>query len=267
MTGSQPEEQFDALRKQLENQRLPQALLLCGSSRNENLWQFAIQVASLFFCEAPIKGCGECIPCRQVQKDEHRHVQAWPEDGLIKSEAVLAMAEHLEVRVDTYNSSFARRVVVVSQAENLTTASANKLLKLLEEPPDSAQLIFTSARTQSIPKTLLSRMAKWRLKFPLSEVSEDESLGNLVKVALTAENSGAFLTAVNGFGPFTRVNWQDFLFAMEVELNKLYKTMPKADFQVVAGRRNLLRQVKQAANQNIHINKKLILETIFHLDH
>jgi DNA polymerase-3 subunit delta' len=50
-----------------------------------------------------------------------------------------------------------RRVVIISEADEMTTEAANAFLKTLEEPHDEITLILTTARHDSLPQTILSR--------------------------------------------------------------------------------------------------------------
>jgi DNA polymerase III subunit delta' len=55
------------------------------------------------------------------------------------------------------------RVVIVWLAEHMNTASANKLLKVLEEPPERTVFLFTSDSTENMLATILSRVQTHRL--------------------------------------------------------------------------------------------------------
>lgn len=61
-----------------------------------------------------------------------------------------------------------RRVVVVDDAERMTEAAQNALLKALEEPNSSSVLILVTARTGMLRDTVVSRM----FRVPFSVVSE-----------------------------------------------------------------------------------------------
>ncbi len=50
-----------------------------------------------------------------------------------------------------------RRVVIISEADEMTTEAANAFLKTLEEPHDDITLILTTARHDSLPQTIVSR--------------------------------------------------------------------------------------------------------------
>src|SRR6185312_10600401 len=55
------------------------------------------------------------------------------------------------------------RVAIVDGAEDLNQASANALLKILEEPPTRAMLLLTCAAPGRLPATIRSRCRRLRL--------------------------------------------------------------------------------------------------------
>lgn len=50
-----------------------------------------------------------------------------------------------------------RRIAIIEEADRLSLEAANALLKLLEEPPESACLILTTARPSALLPTIISR--------------------------------------------------------------------------------------------------------------
>ncbi len=83
--------------------------------------------------------------------------------GLIKIDAVRA------VRRAVYDTalSAAGRVVLVYGAEKLNAASANALLKVIEEPPEHVLFIFTATSEAAVLATIRSRCSIYTLS-PLS---------------------------------------------------------------------------------------------------
>lgn len=70
------------------------------------------------------------------------------------------------------------RFLIVNFAEKLNIASANSLLKIVEEPPQKAKVIFLSSNLEKIPPTLRSRLQKVFL--PL--LSEEELKNKLKEI-------------------------------------------------------------------------------------
>jgi DNA polymerase-3 subunit delta' len=88
------------------------------------------------------------------------------------------------------------RVVVVDGAEELNQASANALLKLLEEPPPRAILLLVCAAPGRLLPTIRSRCRRLRLT-PLA----DETMGQLLAQylpQLAANDRGRLITLAEG---------------------------------------------------------------------
>jgi DNA polymerase III subunit delta' len=100
-------------------------------------------------------GCGECRDCRLALGDRHPN-------------AFLVEPEGRDIHVDTVRDEVwhpayrtapepGRKVFLIREADRLSPAAADTLLKVLEEPPADAVLILMSARAHELPETVLSR--------------------------------------------------------------------------------------------------------------
>jgi DNA polymerase III subunit delta' len=88
------------------------------------------------------------------------------------------------------------RVAIVDGAEDLNQASANALLKILEEPPPRAILLLTCSAPGRLPATIRSRCRRLRLS-PLA----DEPMGRLMAdylPNLSDDERGRLLTLAEG---------------------------------------------------------------------
>lgn len=138
----------------------------------------ALEVAKCFACtepagEAPFFRCDRCSACSRVDQNNHsdilvidRSLQAAllkekPESQTaIKIESI----RHLDKFLSFKPLEGRRRVVIVDEAHRMTGESANALLKLLEEPPNNAQLILIAFNEHTVPSTILSRCAIVRFR-------------------------------------------------------------------------------------------------------
>jgi len=100
-------------------------------------------------------GCGECRDCRLAEQDHH------PNEFLIEPEG---RDIHVDtIRTEVWQPAFrtapepGRKVFVIREADRLSPAAADTLLKVLEEPPADAVLLLLSARAHELPETILSR--------------------------------------------------------------------------------------------------------------
>jgi DNA polymerase III subunit delta' len=103
----------------------------------------------------PNEGCGECRDCRLTLKDQH------PNEFLVEPEG-------RDIHVDTVRDEVChpasrtapepgRKVFVIREADRLSPAAADTLLKVLEEPPADAVFLLMSARAHELPDTVRSR--------------------------------------------------------------------------------------------------------------
>jgi DNA polymerase-3 subunit delta' len=103
----------------------------------------------------PDGGCGACRDCRLALEDHH------PNEFVVEPEG-------RDIHVDTIREEIwhpayrtapepGRKVFVIREADRLSPAAADTLLKVLEEPPADAVLLLMSARAHELPETVLSR--------------------------------------------------------------------------------------------------------------
>lgn len=171
--------------------RLPHALLLHGP-RGTGKTAFAERFAQALLCETPQTNgyaCGHCPSCTwflQYSHPDYRRVR--PEaldeeageegegEGDGKKSAKAARAPSKEIRIDqvraladfinvsTHRSG--RRLILMYPADALNTASANALLKMLEEPPPSTVFVLVTDSLDRLLPTILSRCRKFALPAP-----------------------------------------------------------------------------------------------------
>jgi DNA polymerase-3 subunit delta' len=134
--------------------------------------KFALALAQSFLCdrrdEAELNPCGECPACKQVLSGSHPDVDyvAKPEDkNTIPIELLIGDEDHrmrdgLCYRVSLKPFSGKRKIAILDDADYLNDsmkASANALLKTLEEPPPRSVLILLGVSEQRQLPTIRSR--------------------------------------------------------------------------------------------------------------
>ncbi|MFJ2986574.1 DNA polymerase III subunit delta' [Collimonas sp. NPDC087041] len=206
--------------------RLPHAILFHGA---EGIGKtvFAEQFAQSLLCEQPQAdghACGTCGSCGwfvQYNHPDYRRVRPEILDGDEagegddgeagdgKKSAKATKAPSKEIKIDQVRalSGFmnisthrqGQRVVLLYPAEALNTASANALLKTLEEPPPNTVFLLCSNSLDRLLPTILSRCRKFAMPLPSPAEAlswlRQQGLKEADANALLAEQGGAPLTA------------------------------------------------------------------------
>jgi DNA polymerase-3 subunit delta' len=103
----------------------------------------------------PTGGCGECRSCRLALADQHPNVFVVEPEGR-------------DIHVDTIREEVWQpayrtapepgpKVFFLREADRLSPAAADTLLKVLEEPPSDVVFLLLSARAHELPDTIASR--------------------------------------------------------------------------------------------------------------
>jgi len=100
-------------------------------------------------------GCGECRDCRLALKEQH------PNEFIVEPEGrdihVNTIREEVWTPVSRTAPELGRKIFVIREADRLSPAAADTLLKVLEEPPADAVFLLMSARAHELPETIRSR--------------------------------------------------------------------------------------------------------------
>jgi len=161
-----------ALKRMLVSDRLPGALLFTGE---EGIGKklFALEVARALNCRTPKdhEACGVCSSCTRIGKlnyPQRDDAEEWtqiiwtdhPDVGLVVApKRVLRVEQMRQIEKEANFRPFEgkARVFLIDEADKLNDASANALLKVLEEPPRTSHLILITARPAMLLPTILSR--------------------------------------------------------------------------------------------------------------
>lgn len=127
----------------------------------------------------------------------------------IRIEQVRALAGFMNVSTHRANL----RVVLLYPAENLNTASANALLKTLEEPPPETVIVLVANRIDRLLPTILSRCHKVPMPMPTRQQSLAwlDSHGVVDAATWLDEQGGAPLAALEQSQVGTRQSLDEFL--------------------------------------------------------
>jgi len=170
-------------RLQQESKRLPHALLLYGQA-GVGKYDFALNLSKALLCSNPtVEGfaCETCSSCNWFKEGNH------PDFNLLspeqesesdeeaaptkktKKKTQISVSQIRELASFTGLSSHRNdglRIILVHPAEALNIASANALLKMLEEPSPGVVFILVSHQIQRLLPTILSRCHKIAMPVP-----------------------------------------------------------------------------------------------------
>lgn len=123
-------------------------------------------------CQRPQghKSCGECHGCQLMQAGTHPdsyHIVLEKGKSTIGIDAIRDLTEKLY----SHAQQGGNKVVRIMEADKLTEAAANALLKTLEEPPAKTWFFLGSRERTRLPATLRSRCLSWHLAPPAESFS------------------------------------------------------------------------------------------------
>ena len=187
------------LRRILASGRLPGALLFTGE---EGIGKklFALEVARALNCRERQgdEGCGKCPPCKRIgtfnfpqsaDSDDWKGI-IWtdhPDVGMVVAPKRLLIVEQMRLieREANYRPFEGKaRFFLVEDADKLNDSSANALLKVLEETPDTSHIVLLTSRPAMLLPTIRSRCQMIRF----SPLKADEIEKYLVENKLASKN-------------------------------------------------------------------------------
>jgi DNA polymerase-3 subunit delta' len=222
------------LLKMVNEARVPHALLFSGKEGSGDL-PAAVAFAQHLFCTNKTNdgGCGQCTACNKVAKLVHpdlhlvfpiaKSKEIKSSNDLIREfrEAFLAnpylsltewfnelSAENKQpiIPVEEANDILRKlsytsfegsyKVMIIWQPEKMNLEAANKLLKILEEPPDQTIFILVSNHPDQLLATILSRVQQ----IPFYNCTEQEITDALIlnfNVIVEVANQAAILANGN----------------------------------------------------------------------
>ena len=128
---------------------------------------FAQQFLAWVLCQnrhAANQPCGECSSCQWLKSGTHpNYVHISTDDDNKKQNAKIKIEKIRDLLPFVQQTVDGWRVVVIEPAEALNTASANALLKTLEEPGDRIVIILLAAHYLKLPATIRSRLQHFAL--------------------------------------------------------------------------------------------------------
>lgn len=154
---------IDHLRQAWRQERLAHALVFAGAS-GIGKHSVARALTGWLLCEQPTEdACGSCGACKRIAAGSHPDVQSV---GLAsgKKEIGIDRAREIKRFVQLAPVSGSVKVTIVDDADRLSVAAQNGLLKTLEDPAGRAILILVAANADSLLATVRSRCQRVRFR-------------------------------------------------------------------------------------------------------
>ena len=171
--------------------RLAHAFLLTGE-RGVGKKIAAKYIAMTILCEHG-NACGKCRHCKRILENNHPDV-IYPEKTGKKQ--IYNADTMREICTDAYVSpnDCDAKIYIFSDCENIEERTQNFLLKVIEEPPDTAYFIFTSESRSVFLPTILSRV----ISIGIPECSESDCKAALADMNYTPEQIDEAVSCFHG---------------------------------------------------------------------
>ena len=200
------------IKEALKSGRLSHSYLISGSE------EIALgkSIAKHVLCKQEHTGCGSCSSCLKLASDNHPDMMLIEPDGAsIKNAQVEAFQEFIYIR--PFESAY--KIVVFQKAHLMTDRAQNRILKVLEEPPEYAVFIFLTSQTDLMLDTVLSR-CQVISEDKTTEVNTDEPMMEKV-LELAKGIETADVGRVFEYGPYLKKEKEkisDFLMMLSILL-------------------------------------------------
>jgi DNA polymerase-3 subunit delta' len=182
------------LHNYIQQQRIPQALLITGS-KGVGKMQLAEQFAFALLCEQPQTdghACGHCHSCLLLKAHTHPDFMlVQPDEG--KTGIAIDQIRSLITKLNLKPQFERYRVVILNPADKLNNAAANAFLKCLEEPNERTVIVLISEQQSKLPATIRSRCQKLAIAMP-----DKTTVLNWLKTQAVNEDTAVLLGLAQG---------------------------------------------------------------------
>lgn len=196
---------WQSLVKRQQNIGLPHAIMLAGV-RGVGKHSLALKLAQWLLCDSAQKNrleqaCGQCHSCNLWKAGSHPDMLLCePEDTSkqIRIESIRRVNDFLAQTSQISKS----QVVIIRPIEVMNLSAANALLKTLEEPAGSSNLILEAERYGSVLPTIRSRCQRIMVPAP----SMEEGLAYLLEQGVD-ETQATMALQINQGAPLAALRW------------------------------------------------------------
>ncbi len=116
--------------------------------------------AMFLLCNGKNKPCTVCENCKKVELNSHSDLKTYP-----KNHKNILVEDIKDIIDNIYLSGIEsdKKIFILNNFSSATVQAQNKLLKILEEPPENAFIILNVTNISKVLPTILSRCKKIRL--------------------------------------------------------------------------------------------------------
>ena len=136
------------------NNKLPHAVVFEGADCSKALEIFLKAV----LCSGDNKPCQVCKHCQKVATKTHPDVLEFYPEGANKGFKIDTIRSIRETAHVLPNEA-EKKVIILHDADNISSVSQNALLKILEEPPAHAVFVMTVKQKSHLLDTIISRVS------------------------------------------------------------------------------------------------------------
>lgn len=148
------------------------------------------------FCEQHT-GCGQCPGCKKIHAGFHPDIlRVEPVGKSIRVEDIKESGLMEWISRKPFEGGF--KAVVIQKADTMVPAAQNKILKVLEEPPDKTVFLLSAPLRKNILPTILSRCIIIRMRVGNKKAAEEDLRQRLSLSTMNAR----VLAATAGYDPY-----------------------------------------------------------------
>lgn len=187
--------------KNFSGEGIPSSSIVCSNVDDETR-KFSKFLAQYIQCDCKndFIPCFECINCKKIESCSHPDV-VFPERS--GNNKVYSVSTIRKIRIDSFvlPNEAKYKVYIFLDAQSLSLAAQNALLKILEDPPAKSIFLFFCNSIGKILPTVRSRSQIFNISFGgLVQGSEDDysiELFGRLKDALVHKNEYEFMTLIS----------------------------------------------------------------------
>jgi len=149
----------------LKQNSMAHAYLLLGAPHTGKM-TLAINIAQALNCDDVNPPCGQCQSCLRIAAGKHADVTLTTLDSKLtfRTEIGVDTIKELQRTANLPPYEGKCKVLIIYEAEYLSTEASNRLLKILEEPPQNIVWLLLSAEEPRLLPTIISRCQRLVLK-------------------------------------------------------------------------------------------------------